>query len=114
MNVMQIVPLQIIIPLLAAPALALFNHPRIAWGLATLVTWSTFAVSIVLFHAVQTNGVPISYAMGGWVAPIGIEVRITLFNALILALISGVASLDPRRTDFCAPVLGMLERPPTE
>ncbi len=92
----QLPVLPIIIPLIAAP-LTILLPPRRLKGLlpyvfATLVSWIVFAASAALLHSVATAG-PISYHMGDWAPPIGIEYRIDLANALVLTLVSGVAAL---------------------
>lgn len=84
--------LQIVLPLMAAPLCAMVNRPRFAWTFATLVTWISFAISVLLFLSVR-DGTVISYEMGGWAPPIGIEYRIDVLNAFVLMIVSGMASL---------------------
>lgn len=85
--------LQVVLPLLAAPlALLLGRQTRLIWAFATLISWATFAVAIQLFLIVQSGDV-IRYEFGGWAAPWGIEYRIDTFNAFILLIVSGIASV---------------------
>jgi len=84
--------LQVVVPLLAAPVCLLLRHRRAAWLLAALVTWATFAVALGLLVRVAEQGT-ISYAIGDWAPPWGIEYRVDLFAALVLVIVSGVGSL---------------------
>lgn len=82
----------VIAPLLAAPLVAIMRGGRWPWAVATLVTWFSFLCSILLLANVSTYGV-VSYALGGWEPPWGIEYRVDLANALLLVLITGLASV---------------------
>src|SRR3546814_13065120 len=64
--------LQVMVPLIAAPACFVLRSGRLAWGFATLVSWAAFAMSLLLLQAVMSGG-PIHYEIGGWAAPWGIE-----------------------------------------
>ncbi|MEX1197255.1 MAG: monovalent cation/H+ antiporter subunit D family protein [Pseudohongiellaceae bacterium] len=82
----------VVAPLLAAPLVAIMRGGRWPWAVATLVTWFSFLCSILLLANVSTYGV-VSYALGGWEPPWGIEYRVDLANALLLVLITGLASV---------------------
>ena len=84
--------LQVVIPLLAAPTCVLLRHGRAAWLLAAAVTWTAFAISLGLLVEVAENGT-ISYAIGGWEPPWGIEYRVDLLSAFILVIVAGVGAL---------------------
>lgn len=92
----QLPVLPIIAPLIAAPLTILMPSEkfggRAPYVWATLVVWTAFAACAALLHSVATAG-PISYHLGDWAPPIGIEYRIDLANALVLTLVSGVAAL---------------------
>ncbi|MEL0082707.1 MAG: monovalent cation/H+ antiporter subunit D family protein [Gammaproteobacteria bacterium] len=62
------------------------------WLLTFAATLASFAIAAELYSQVITNG-PISYAMGGWKPPVGIEYRIDQFNGLMLLLITAVAAV---------------------
>jgi formate hydrogenlyase subunit 3/multisubunit Na+/H+ antiporter MnhD subunit len=62
--------LQIVIPLMAAPACVILRNGRVAWLVATIVTWITFAISLGLLFQVLDGGT-ISYAIGDWTPPWG-------------------------------------------
>ncbi len=85
----HLIVLQVVIPLLAAPMCVLTTKPRFAWALATLVGFITLAVSIALLVIVLNHGV-LSYALGGWAAPWGIEYRIDALNVVVLFIIAAV------------------------
>ena len=84
----------VVVPLLLAPLLALSPSGRLAWLLAILGTAAAFYFSLLALALVQSvpHGV-ISYAVGNWPPPIGIEFRIDALNAMVLVLISGVGML---------------------
>ncbi len=84
--------LQVVVPLLGALTAALVRRAWAAWLIAFAVSWSMPAIAFALLGRVLTNG-PISYALGGWAPPIGIEYRIDELNALILVLVSVMAAL---------------------
>lgn len=84
--------LQIVTPLMAAPICAMVARPRFAWAWTTAIAAIAFAMSIALFWQVRDGGV-ISYHIGGWAPPIGIEYRIDILNAFVLMIVSGIAAL---------------------
>ncbi len=84
--------LQVVVPLLAAPLIVLLRRPASAWLLATISSWACFAIAILLTSQILHSG-PISYAMGGWAAPVGIEYRLDELSALLLLIISGSAAI---------------------
>lgn len=84
--------LQVILPLLAAPICFLLRKSSIAWLLAFAVSLCGFAISMTLFGQIS-DGAIISYEMGGWAPPWGIEYRIDSLNALVLLLVSGIAAV---------------------
>jgi len=84
--------LHVVLPLIAAPVMVLARHGGIAWLLATAVSWSSLAVSVALFAQVADGSV-VSYAIGNWAPPWGIEYRIDSVNAFLLVLVSLIASV---------------------
>lgn len=81
--------LQVVLPLAVAPFCAILRNRIAAWSLATGVSWLAFLISLALLSMV-TGGGPLSYAMGGWPAPWGIELRIDVLNVLLLLIVTGV------------------------
>jgi len=84
--------LQVALPLAAAPLCLLLRSPRLAWALATLVSWSALGIALLLAQQVMQSG-PLSYALGDWVAPLGIEYRIDMAGALMLLMITFIGAL---------------------
>jgi multicomponent Na+:H+ antiporter subunit D len=90
---MQHLPiLQVVLPLLAAPLCLLINNRTLAWALASLAAAGSFACAVLLLGQVA-GGAVITYELGGWAAPWGIEYRVDVVNAILLVLISGTAAL---------------------
>jgi len=84
--------LQVVVPLLAAPLCAILRQGTIAWLIALVANWCAFVISIALVLQVRELGI-ISYELGGWAPPIGIEYRVDLVNAFVLMVVSGVGAV---------------------
>jgi len=84
--------LQVAVPLIGAPICALLIRGYFSWIFATIVAWLTFAVSIALMAEVLRSG-SVTYFMGGWSAPWGIEYHIDALSALLLVLVSGMGAI---------------------
>ena len=83
--------LQIVIPLISAPLCVLLRNKTLTWVFAMLVCLVTLGMSGALLSQVLQDGV-ISYALGGWVAPWGIEYRVDTVNAFVLLLVSVIGT----------------------
>jgi multicomponent Na+:H+ antiporter subunit D len=88
----QLPALQVVVPLLAAPLIVLLRSGRAGWLIATAVSWVTLAIAVLLFIQVQHAGV-ISYAMGSWAPPWGIEYRVDALNSYVLVLVTLLAAI---------------------
>ncbi|MEZ5491165.1 MAG: monovalent cation/H+ antiporter subunit D family protein [Gammaproteobacteria bacterium] len=84
--------LQVIIPLLAAPLALMLRRGNLGWLWAQLVCLASLGVSIALLRAVLSGG-PISYEMGGWAPPWGIEYYVDAVNAFVLLIVTGIATV---------------------
>jgi multicomponent Na+:H+ antiporter subunit D len=84
--------LQIVVPLVAAPLCLLLPRRQLVTGFAIAVTWVAFFISLKLLSTVLATG-PISYHLGGWAPPWGIEYRVDTLNAFVLVLVSGIGAL---------------------
>ncbi len=84
--------LQVVIPLLGAVLAALVRRGPIAWFIALVVSWTMPVIAFALLKQVLAEGV-VSYALGGWVPPLGIEYRVDLVSAYILILVSVMGAL---------------------
>ena len=84
--------LQVALPLLAAPACVIARRGRLPWLIALATSWLALGVAIALLDQVMDQG-PVSYALGGWIAPIGIEYRADLPSAFVLLIVAGIAAV---------------------
>jgi len=82
----------VILPLLAAPSCLFIKRPGWVWLFALIVSGAAFLVSIALLQQVMSQGT-ISYELGGWEAPWGIEYRIDKLNAFLLLIISAISTI---------------------
>ena len=82
--------LQVVLPLVAAPLCLLLARSVWAWLLAFIVSLAALVISIVLLREVYTGEV-LSYAIGGWAAPWGIEYRVDAVNAFILIIVTAIS-----------------------
>lgn len=85
--------LQIVLPLMAAPVCIILRSALAGWILAMVVTWGSLAASAALLVQVLDHGT-ISYAIGNWAPPWGIEYRIDLLSAFVLVTVSAVGALS--------------------
>jgi multicomponent Na+:H+ antiporter subunit D len=79
--------LQVVLPLIAAPLMVLVRRGVLAWLIAVAVSAAALAIAAALFAQTATGEV-ISYAIGSWPPPWGIEYRIDAANAFVLLLVS--------------------------
>lgn len=84
--------LQVVIPLLAAPACVIIRQSNLTYLLALVVSWICFFISITLLNNAFVGGA-ISYELGGWAAPWGIEYKVDVVNAFVLVIVSGISSV---------------------
>ena len=95
----QLPALQVMVPLLGAMICAMVRQRHIAAMIAIGCSVAMPVIALLILWQVQATGT-ISYAMGGWAPPVGIEYRIDLINAFVLLLVSlmgaAVALYAPR------------------
>jgi multicomponent Na+:H+ antiporter subunit D len=84
--------LQVVLPLISAPAAVLLRHGGFAAGIVTAAAWAAFAVSIGLWLQVAESGT-LSYHIGSWAPPWGIEYRVDRLTSFVLLLVSGTAAI---------------------
>lgn len=93
MNPSQHLPLlAVILPLLGAPLCVLLDRARPAWLIALLTAWLSLAAAVALLLQVTRKGV-LSYHLGGWAPPWGIEYRVDLLGAYVLLIVTAMAVL---------------------
>ena len=84
--------LQVVIPLVSAPACLLLRNPRHAWACALIVSWLVLAMAVMLLQRVYTLGT-LSYAIGAWATPWGIEYRVDMAGALMILVIATIGAV---------------------
>jgi multicomponent Na+:H+ antiporter subunit D len=84
--------LQVVLPLAAAPLIVLVRNRAFAWIATTVVSYACLAIAIGLAVRVAAGGA-ISYEMGNWPPPWGIEYRVDALSAFVLVLVALTASL---------------------
>lgn len=82
--------LVVLLPLLAAPLAMLFGNRGVAYILSLVATIGSFLIALYLVHLV-IDGTVLSYHLGGWAPPLGIEYRVDAANALVLLIVSAIA-----------------------
>jgi multicomponent Na+:H+ antiporter subunit D len=84
--------LQVVVPLIGALLCGLLRRPTSAWLLALAVSWLMLPIAGALLHQAVTTG-PISYHLGNWEPPWGIEYRVDAVNGFVLVLVSAVGAV---------------------
>ena len=84
--------LQVAVPMLLAPLVVLFQPRGLAWAATTAGSLLSLAIAVALTLGVL-GGSDYRYAMGGWEAPFGIELRVDEFSALLLLIVTGASSI---------------------
>jgi multicomponent Na+:H+ antiporter subunit D len=93
MNLAQHLPaLQVVVPLLAAPLTVLMRRRSLAFAVVLAASWIAFAISVMLWMQVDRDGT-ISYAIGSWPPPWGIEYRVDRLSSFVLVLVAGLAAV---------------------
>jgi multicomponent Na+:H+ antiporter subunit D len=82
--------LQVIVPMLMAPVIIVLNKKSLSWWLSFLSTFLCLIISLFLMKMVE-DGDTITYFLGGWSPPVGIEYRIDPANSILLFLISVIS-----------------------
>jgi multicomponent Na+:H+ antiporter subunit D len=84
--------LQVILPLFGAFFAGFLRRGSSAFAVAFVITWLMPVIAGTMLWQVMNTGT-ISYEMGGWAPPWGIEYRIDLLNAFVLLLVSSVSAV---------------------
>ncbi len=84
--------LQVVLPLAAAPLIVLVRSRGFAWVATTAVSYACLVISVYLLSRVAASG-PLSYALGSWPPPWGIEYRVDALSGYLLVAVSLTASL---------------------
>jgi len=84
--------LQVVIPLIGALLAGLLRRGTSGFLLALVVSWLMPFISGAMLYQVLTSG-PISYHLGGWDPPYGIEYRVDVLNGFVLMLVSTIGAV---------------------
>jgi multicomponent Na+:H+ antiporter subunit D len=84
--------LQVVIPLLGAVLAALLRRGISGFLVALAVSWLMPFIAGGLLYQVLTTG-PISYHLGGWQPPFGIEYRVDVLSAFVLTIVSVIGAV---------------------
>jgi multicomponent Na+:H+ antiporter subunit D len=84
--------LQVAIPLLSAPLCLLLRNGRLAWVFTLTVSWLVLGCAVWLLLQVLAHGT-VSYALGNWPAPWGIEYHLDHISAFVLLIVSGISAV---------------------
>lgn len=87
----QLPAIVIAVPLIASAICAIVRNETACWLIALVVCFLSFVGSVIMLGQVQEYG-PISYQMGGWAPPAGIEYRVDLLASYVLILVSLIAT----------------------
>jgi len=87
----QLVALQIVVPLLSAPVVALLRPRWLAWAATSAASIMAFAIAIALALGIR-EGQEFGYLMGSWPAPYGIELAVDPFSAVLLLIVTGAST----------------------
>ncbi|MEM7243184.1 MAG: monovalent cation/H+ antiporter subunit D family protein [Pseudomonadota bacterium] len=85
----QLPALQVVVPMLSAPLIVILGSRGLARWIAFGASLVSLVISFLLMMQV-IDGTFISYTMGGWEPPLGIEYRVDIANAFVLFLISAI------------------------
>ncbi|MEM9043072.1 MAG: monovalent cation/H+ antiporter subunit D family protein [Pseudomonadota bacterium] len=84
--------LQVAVPMLGATITAIVRKGPLCSLISLVICLSMPVISALILHDVLVHGT-ISYAMGSWQPPVGIEYRIDALNGFVLFLVSLIAAL---------------------
>ncbi len=89
MTLAHLPALVVVVPLIAAPLIVLLRRSTAAWAIALAACAFSFAAALLLAAEVLAAGA-ISYHLGSWPPPWGIEYRVDALSAYVLVLVSGI------------------------
>ena len=84
--------LQVVIPLFGALFAGFLRRGSAAFALALAVSWIMPLIAVAMLWQTLSAG-PISYHLGGWEPPWGIEYRVDALNGFVLVLVSMVGAV---------------------
>ena len=87
----HLLALQVVLPLMAAPLLVLVRNRGFAWLATSAVSYACLVIAVALAVRVASVGT-LSYALGSWAPPWGIEYRVDALSGFVLVLVALTAS----------------------
>ena len=84
--------LLVVVPLIAAPVVAILPRGRLPWALSFIVAAACAVLAGVQLWTVLHEGT-ILYELGGWEPPWGIEYRIDAVNAFMALIVASIAAI---------------------
>ena len=84
--------LEVLIPFFASSLCVLIGRKDVSWFIAVLASFCSLMVAFGLLILVM-GGTSISYHIGGWAPPYGIEYVVDSTNALFLVLVAGIGTI---------------------
>ncbi len=81
-----------VIPLLAAPLCVVLRRGPACWAVALAVSWAVLGIAVALLHQTLSIG-PVSYPIGGWAAPWGIEYRLDALGGFMLVIVAAIGAV---------------------
>ena len=90
--VREILPLHILLPLFLAVICFLIKNTAVAKWLSIFAAMlHVFFAWVLVTLAISQNGEAITYAIGGWQAPLGISLNLNTFSSIMLAMSATVS-----------------------
>ena len=91
-SVMEHLPILLVaVPMIGAAVVAMTRSSNLAWFISLVISLIMPVLAGLLLHEVYKAEV-ISYALGGWEPPYGIEYRVDVANAFVLLIVSVIAA----------------------
>lgn len=88
----QLPAIQVVMPMMTAPLCVVLHRSRTTWAVALAVLWTSFLIAVAQLQHALAYGT-ISYHVGGWAPPIGIELRIGALNSFVLVVVTAIAAI---------------------
>ncbi len=92
MTAVHLLILQVVVPLVAAPICILIRRDWLAWAFTLGVSWIVLGNALLVLNGVLAEGC-LSYNIGAWAAPYGIEYRVDAVGAFVVLIVAGVGAL---------------------
>jgi multicomponent Na+:H+ antiporter subunit D len=84
--------LLIVVPLMAGPLFVLIRDRNVVLGCAITVCWTTFVGTCLLLRETLSK-VHVSYFIGNWEPPYGIEYRVDTLSAFVLLFVAFIGAI---------------------